>query len=257
MGPPLHLRDQKTAPVTGVEPATARGNLLLDRLGDADLTELLRDAREVELVLGSTLYVPGLPVPDVHFPLSGVVSLVTDLGEGEVVEAATVGPEGMSGIAVFLGAGVPTERARVQVAGRALTLRADAFARAAAAVDGPLYDTMRRYSQALFTQLARNAGCNRVHLVQQRAARWLLTTADRMHSPTFDITQEFLAQMLAVRRASVGRVARSLAQAGCITYVRGTLTILDRPQLEAYACTCYGVVREAHLQAAAPGAATR
>jgi CRP-like cAMP-binding protein len=242
--------------VTGVELATARGNALLDRLGDADLAALLGHAREVELALGSTLHEPGLPVHDVHFPLTGVVSLVTDLGEGEVVEAATVGHEGMAGIAVFLGAGVPTERARVQVAGRAVSLSAQTLS-AAAAGDGPLYDTMRRYSQALFTQLARNAGCNRVHLVQQRAARWLLTTADRMHSPTFDITQEFLAQMLAVRRASVGRVARSLAEAGCITYVRGTLTILDRPQLEAYACTCYGVVREAHRQAAAAGATTR
>ena len=230
--------------MTGVDLGAARGNELLNGLRDSDLTELLADAFEVELPLGTVLYQPGEPVATVHFPLDGVVSIVTDLGD-EVVEAATVGYEGMSGISVFLGAGMPTERAIVQVAGRAITLGADEFARAAAIVDGPFYAIMRRYAQVLFTQLARNAGCNRVHVVQQRAARWLLTTADRMHSPTFDITQEFLAQMLSVRRASVSRVARSLAHAGAIAYVRGTLTILDREQLESYTCDCYRVVRDA------------
>ncbi|MGI3781744.1 MAG: Crp/Fnr family transcriptional regulator, partial [Janthinobacterium lividum] len=126
--------------------------------------------------------------------------------------------------------------------------------RAAAVVDGPLYAMMRRYAQALFTQLARNTGCNRVHSVQQRAARWMLTTADRMHSATFELTQEFLAQMLTVRRASVSRVASSLADAGCITYVRGTITVVDRYQLESYSCACYDVVRDATNQALAPAA---
>ncbi|WP_375425437.1 Crp/Fnr family transcriptional regulator [uncultured Friedmanniella sp.] len=238
--------------MTGVDLAAARGNMLLDRLGNAELAELLAEAAEVELVLGAVLYQPGRRVEAVHFPLSGVISLVTDLGEGDVVEAATVGDEGMSGISVYLGAGAPTERASVQVAGRAVTLSADAFGRAAAAVDGPLYATMRRYTQALFIQLVRNAGCNRVHTVRQRTARWLLTTQDRMHSPTFELTQHFLAQMLAVRRASVSGEARSLAADGCITYVRGVLTVLDRAQLESYACTCYQVVRDATEQALHP-----
>ncbi|MGI3783987.1 MAG: Crp/Fnr family transcriptional regulator [Janthinobacterium lividum] len=218
---------------------------------DTKLAELLVDARAVDLVLGTVVYEPGEPVPAVHFPLSGVISLVTDLGDGDIVEAATVGFEGMSGISIFLGAGTPTERATVQVAGRAITLSADAFVRAAAVVDGPLYSMMRRYTQALFTQLARNAGCNRVHTVRQRTARWMLTTADRMHSPTFELTQEFLAQMLTVRRASVSKAASALADAGCITYVRGTLTVLDRPQLESYTCACYDVVRNATNQALA------
>ena len=238
--------------MTGVDVAVARGNLLLNRLTEAELTLLLAEAGEVDLALSAVLYEPGALVEAVHFPLSGVVSIVTDLGNGDLVEAATVGHEGMSGISVFLGAGAPTERASVQVAGHAITLSADAFERAAAAVDGPLYATMRRYSQTLFTQLARNAGCNRVHTVRQRTARWLLTTADRMHSPTFQLTQHFLAQMLAVRRASVSKQAHDLAADGCITYLRGTLTILDRPRLESQTCACYQVVRDATERALAP-----
>jgi CRP-like cAMP-binding protein len=155
---------------------------------------------------------------------------------------------------VVLGASTPTERAVVQVPGRAITLTADQFTRAAAVVDGPFYAVMRRYAQVLFTQLARNAGCNRVHTVQQRAARWLLTTADRMRSPTFDLTQEFLAQMLSVRRASVSRVARGLARTGTITCTRGTLTIVDRQQLESCTCDCYRVLQDATHRALGSGA---
>ena len=238
--------------MTGLDPEVVRGNTLLSGLSDSGLAALLTDAVEVELPLRTVLYEPGEPVAAVHFPLSGVVSLVTDLGNDQVVEAATVGFEGMLGISVFLGAGAPTERATVQVAGRAVRLSAAAFTRAGAVVDGPLYAMMRRYVQILFIQLARNAGCNRVHSVQQRAARWLLTTADRMHSATFELTQEFLAQMLSVRRVSVGRVARGLADAGCISYARGTLTVVDRRQLESYTCACYFVVRDATRQALTP-----
>jgi CRP-like cAMP-binding protein len=189
----------------GVSAAVARRNLLLDSLSDADVTLLISEAHEVPLELGTVLYEPGRPVETVHFPLSGVISLVTDLGESVVHEAATVGFEGMSGISVHLGAGAPTERAVVQVAGRALALDVATFERAAAVVDGPLFSVMRRYTQLMFTLLARNAACNRNHTVQQRAARWLLTTSDRMRSPTFVLTQSFLAQMLAVRRSSIGR----------------------------------------------------
>jgi CRP-like cAMP-binding protein len=227
-----------------IELAAARGNTLLNGLADDDLAELLLAATEADLTLGAVLYEPGQPVPAVHFPLSGVISIVADLGDGEVVEAATVGSEGMSGITVFLGAGPPTERASVQVKGHALTMTAEAFGRAAAAADGPLHAMMRRYAHTLFTQLARNAACNRVHTVEQRAARWLLATADRMHSPTFELTQHFLAEMLSVRRASISKTARTLATNGCITYVRGTITILDRARLQSYACACYQTIHD-------------
>jgi len=166
-----------------------------------------------------------------------------DLGGGEIVEAATVGSEGMSGISVFLGAGPPTERASVRVKGHALTMTTEAFNRAAVVAIGPLYEMMRRYAQSLFTQLARDAACNRVHTVEQRAARWLLTTADRMHSPTFELTQPFLAQKRSVRCASVSKTTRALTS-GSIAYVRGTIVILDRPRLQAHACASYRVVRD-------------
>ncbi len=229
----------------GVSVQVARGNMLLDGLSDPEITLLMREASDVPLELSTVLWEPGRRVETVHFPLSGVISVVTDLGGGTVVEAATIGFEGMSGLSVFLGAGAPTERAVVQVAGRAIALDVAAFERAAAMVDGPLFTMMRRYTQLMFTQLARNAACNRIHTVQQRAARWLLTTSDRMRSPTFVLTQEFLAQMLAVRRASVSGVASGLAEAGCIRYVRGTITVLDRPGLLARACDCYRVLRDA------------
>ena len=111
------------------------------------------------------------------------------------------------------------------------------------AVNGPLTARLRRLAQALFTQVSRNAACNRVHTVRQRAARWLLTTADRMDSPRFALTQHFLAQMLAVRRTSVSEVAQSLAEDGCITYTRGRITITDRPRLLSHACNCYEAIR--------------
>ena len=101
---------------------------------------------------------------------------------------------------------------------------------------------LRRSAQALFTQLARNAACNRVHTVRRRAARWLLMTADRMNSPSFELTQHFLAQMIAVRRTSVSEVAQSLAEDGCLTYTRGSITIIDRPRPQANACSCYEAI---------------
>ena len=129
---------------------------------------------------GQVLYEPELPINAVHFPLTGMISLVHELREGEVVEVATVGHEGMSGISVFLGAAQPSERAIVQVAGRALRISALEFQEQIRILDDPLQNMLRRYTQAMFTQLGRNATCNRVHRVRQRAARWLMMCADRM-----------------------------------------------------------------------------
>jgi len=227
------------------DPRTARGNAVLAGLDDDGLASLLPALREVELPVGRVLHEAGEPIAAVYFPLVGVVSIVADLGVELLVETATVGREGMVGMSVFLGAAVPTERALVQVPGRALTLTSEEVQEHLADVDGALTVMLRRFAQALFSQLSRNAACNRVHVVQQRAARWLLMTADRMDSPRFELTQHFLAQMLAVRRTSVSEVAQSLAEDGCITYTRGIITIVDRPRLEAHACTCYEVIREA------------
>ncbi|WP_138734993.1 Crp/Fnr family transcriptional regulator [Modestobacter excelsi] len=225
--------------------STARRNAVLDGLTDDDLTTLLPDLTQVTLELGDVLHEAGQPAQSVYFPIVGVVSVVAVLGENQVVETATVGREGIVGISVFLGTDAPTERSLVQVAGQALAMSVEDFRSNLADVDGPLTAMLRRSAQALFTVVSRNAACNRVHTVRQRAARWLLMTADRMDAPTFDLTQHFLAQMLAVRRTSVGEVAQALADDGAITYTRGSITITDPERLRAAACDCYDVIRRA------------
>ena len=227
------------------EPAAARRNAVLGRLPEAVLATLLPDLSETPLLAGQVLHEPGRAVDDVYFPLLGVVSVIADLGDDQVVETATIGREGVVGLSVYLGADAPTERALVQVPGRGLRIASDDLLEHLADADGPLTAMLRRSTQALFSQVARNAACNRVHNARQRAARWLLTTADRMHSPSFELTQHFLAQMLAVRRTSVSEVAQSLAEDGCITYTRGLITITDRPRLRSHACSCYEAVRQA------------
>jgi len=224
----------------------------LQGLDAAALAPLLPDLQETPLPLGQVLHEPGEPIQAVYFPLVGVVSVVADLGDDEVVETATIGREGMVGISAFLGTATPTERSLVQVAGEALALPAVDLGRHIADVDGPLTAMLRRFTQALLSQVARNAACNRVHTVRQRAARWLLMTADRMDSPHFELTQHFLAQMLAVRRTSVSEVAQSLAEDGCITYTRGAITITDRGRLQSHACNCYSVIRQATDAVLAP-----
>jgi CRP-like cAMP-binding protein len=226
-----------------------RRNQVLAVLPDTVLDRLLGQLEPVDLDTGVVLYEPGMTISHVYFPLLGVVSLVADLGDEQIVEVATIGDEGMVGLPVFLGAGPPTERAAVQVAGTALRMSADQLRQAVTVNDGPLQTALQRFTQATFTQLARNAACNRAHTVRQRCARWLLMTADRMHADAFDLTQEFLAQMLAVRRASVSEVASALADDGGIRYRRGRITILDRDFLQANACGCYRVIRDAFVSA--------
>jgi CRP-like cAMP-binding protein len=227
------------------DPDLARRNTVLGGLDEGALAILLPDLTETPLPAGQVLHEPGREISDVYFPMVGVVSVLADVGDDQEVETMTIGREGMVGISVYLGAAAPSERALVQVPGRALTMSAEDLREHIADVDGPLTAMLRRSAQALFTQVSRNAACNRVHTARQRAARWLLTTADRMDSPSFELTQLFLAHMLAVRRTSVSEVAQSLAEDGCINYTRGLITITNRPRLQSHACTCYEVVRRA------------
>lgn len=227
------------------DPHLATTNRVLGGLPPGALAALLPDLSEQPLPLGRVLHEPGRAVREVFFPLVGVVSVVADLGDDEIVETATVGREGIVGISVYLGAATPAERSLVQVAGCALRMDAEVFRTHVADVDGPLTVMLRRSAQALFTQVSRNAACNRVHTARRRAARWLLATADRVDDSCFELTQYFLAQMLAVRRTSVSEVARSLAEDGCITYTRGVITITDRPRLLSHACNCYEAIRRA------------
>jgi CRP-like cAMP-binding protein len=167
--------------------------------------------------------------------------MVTVLDDGGPIELATVGNEGVVGVPVFLGASSTNARGFVQIPGEYQRLPARAF-RQAIDNGGQLHGLVQRYSQALFTQIAQNVACNRAHPVEQRCARWLLQTADRVGKEEFPLTQEFLGQMLGVRRATVNAAARALHDAGLITYRRGLITILDRAGLEAASCECYAIV---------------
>jgi len=181
------------------------------------------------------------PIRHVVFPTTCVCSMVTVLTDGGPIELATTGNEGMVGVPVFLGASSTNARGFVQVPGEYLRMTARAF-RQAVDNGGQLHGIVQRYSQALFTQIAQNVACNRAHPVEKRCARWLLQTADRVSGNEFPMTQDFLGQMLGVRRATVNAAARTLQDAGLIVYRRGLITVTDRPGLEAASCECYFVV---------------
>jgi CRP-like cAMP-binding protein len=189
------------------------------------------------------VYEQGERIDRVVFPLTGVFSLVSMMEDGRGVEVATVGNEGFVGLPVFLQATLTgAHRAFAQVPGEALVLEPAAFLQLVNA-GGPFQTALQRYAQAMITAIAQGSACNRLHKIEQRCARWLLQTHDRVDSDEFALTQEFLAQMLGVGRHAVNETAQSLQEAGLIRYRRGRITVLDRAALEATACECYAVVR--------------
>jgi len=206
--------------------------------------EILRpDLEEVPLAFKQIIYEADRPIEWLYFPHRGVVSLVQSMQDGATVEVATVGPEGFVGLPVFLDADLIAGTAFAQVPGEASRIEAGAFRLALDRM--PVFRRrLSRYTLALFNQLSQNSACNRTHELEQRLARWLLLTQDRVHGPTFPITQDFMAQMLGVARPSVSIAARILQKAGLISYVRGNVTITDRPGLEAASCECYAVIRD-------------
>lgn len=217
-------------------------NRILSSLARDLQIRLLPRMEKMSLPIRQILYAPDEPITHAWFPLSGVVSLVIALKSGETVEVATVGNEGVAGIPLLLGADRGTLKAVCQVAGQALRMRADSFRRSVE--EYPEFaDLVRRYAQGLFDQVAQTTACNHVHSVQQRMCRWLLMTHDRVGADEFHLTQEFLAQMLGVRRPSVTVAAGELARAGLIRYQRGRIQIADRAGLEAGACECYDSLR--------------
>lgn len=217
-------------------------NHLLAALPSTIYDALLPLLEPIALNLRQILYAPNEPITHVYFPVDGVCSIVSLLENDIVIEVATVGHEGMIGIPVFLGATHTPGQAFAQVPGAAFRMEAQAFRQALE--DYPrLGAVLQRYTQALFVQIAQSTACNRAHPVNERCARWLLMTADRVGRDEFALTQEFLGQMLGVRRASVNVAARTLQQAGLIDYSRGLITIRDRAGLESLACECYGIIK--------------
>jgi CRP-like cAMP-binding protein len=182
-------------------------------------------------------------VERVVFPVSGVCSLLTVGSDDRMVEVATIGNEGFVGLPVFLQATLmSSHRAIAQIPGDAVVIDASEFLEISNS-GGPFQAVLLRYAQALMTQIAQGAACNRLHSLEQRCARWLLMTHDRVDSDRFPMTQEFLAQMLGAGRQAVNEAARALQDRDLITYTRGQITVTDRPALEGVACECYRIIR--------------
>ncbi|WP_416208607.1 Crp/Fnr family transcriptional regulator [Acidovorax sp.] len=223
-------------------PHPALRNQLLAALPKAEWLRWLPDLEPVKLPLGEVLYESGGKTPYVYFPTNAIVSLLYVLEDGASAEIAVVGFEGVVGISIFMGGGSTPSRAVVQSAGSGFRLRADVvkeeFARS-----GPVMHLMLRYTQALITQMAQTAVCNRHHSLDQQLCRWLLLSLDRLQGNQLVMTQELIANMLGVRREGVTEAALKLQKAALISYARGHISVLDRPGLEARTCECYGVVK--------------
>lgn len=228
--------------VTSATDTLPRDNAILAALPEEEYALLAGDMEVLDLGWRELLYQVDAAIEYVYFPLDGLASLLMNVDADTQMEVGAIGREGMLGVPVFLGVESSPVAAYCQVAGRMVRMPAktlqDALPRT------PVLGTrLGLFSNTLVTQLGQNAACNRAHNAEQRCARWLLLTADRVNRDRFDITHEFMAHMLGVRRATVSEAAQALAEAGLIRYQRGSLTILDRPGLIARACPCYEQAR--------------
>ena len=249
-----HSADDTTLPLPRFALAPGEGverNRLLGALPAEELDEIFPLLESVSLTDGMPIYEPHEPITDVYFPISGVVSMVSEMREG-TVEVGTVGREGMTGLPLVLHATTMPSRAFVQVPGHAYRMSgADlcAVVRRSPRIERLVY----RYVLALFDQAAQHAACNRLHALEERCARWLLMTHDRVDGDVLPLKQQFLAEMLGVHRPAVTIAAGALQKAGVIRYTRGKVTVLEREALERAACECYGIItrRDAELLDAA------
>jgi CRP-like cAMP-binding protein len=219
-----------------------RQNHLLAVLPAAEYERLYPNLELVPMPLGEVLYESGSQLSHVYFPTTCIVSLLYVMEDGASAEIAVVGNEGLVGVALFMGGETTPSRALVQSAGYGYRLKGQLlkqeFNRA-----GAVQHLLLRYTQALLTQMAQTAVCNRHHSVEQQLCRWLLLSLDRLRSNELTMTQELIANMLGVRREGVTGAAGKLQSAGLIHYNRGRIRVLDRPRLEAEACECYAVVK--------------
>jgi len=196
----------------------------------------------VDMPLGQVLYESGIALSYVYFPLTAIVSLLYVMENGASAEIAVVGNEGIVGVSLFMGGESTPSRAVVQSAGTGCRLKAPLMKREFEKA-GPVLHLLLRYTQALITQMAQTAVCNRHHSLDQQLCRWLLLSLDRLHGTELVMTQELIANMLGVRREGVTAGALKLQKAHLIKYSRGRITILDRKGLEARTCECYAVVK--------------
>ncbi len=224
-------------------PPEPRQNHLLAALPADECARLFPHLELVPMPLGDVLYEPGIQMRHVYFPTTSIVSLLYVMEDGASAEIAVVGNEGIVGVSLFMGGETTPSRAVVQSAGHAYRLKGqllkDEFYRA-----GPMQRLLLRYTQALLTQMAQTAVCNRHHSLDQQFCRWLLLSLDRLASNELTMTQELIANMLGVRREGVTEAAGHVQKAGLIEYHRGRISVLDRPGLEARSCECYAVVKK-------------
>lgn len=218
-------------------------NKLLAAIPREEYDRLLPHLELVSLPVKQVLHEANEPIKYAYFLLSGAVSILSLMDDGEAIEAATVGNEGMIGVPLLLGTRQIPTQVLAQIPGDALRMKADVFIREVY-WGCPLHTLLLRYTQTLMNQFAQTAACNRLHSVEERCCRWLLLTHDRMESDEFLLTHEFLSIMLGVRRASVSVVAAILQQAGFIRYRRGKITILNREGLESASCECYQALKQ-------------
>jgi CRP-like cAMP-binding protein len=216
-------------------------NRMLRLLPEAERARLAAAGRIEAFERGETLQAPEAPIERVHFPLSGVVSLLAELSDGQSAEAATVGREGMVGIPVFLGARISSTRAVAQTSGEALVIPCDRF-RSQLSEHGQLERFMARYVELIFITAAQFAACGRHHAVQPRVARSILTWLDRMGGPNLRVTHEAVAEAIGARRASVSEAISRLSASGALKARRGMLQVDDRRLLEAESCECYEAI---------------
>ncbi len=224
-------------------PDKPRRNLLLASLPDAEWERWGPQLELVDLPLGKVLYESGERMKFVYFPTSGIVSLLYVLNSGASAEIAVVGNEGLVGVSLFMGGGSTPSRAVVQSAGMGYRLAAETV-QAEFEQSGPVMHLLLRYTQALITQMSQTAVCNRHHTLDQQLCRWLLLSLDRLPGNELLMTQELISNMLGVRREGVTEAALKLQTAGLIRYVRGRISVLDRPKLELRTCECYHVVKQ-------------
>ncbi len=229
-------------------------NRLLERLPASEVVALWSAGKEVRISSREVIADAGDEFTYVFFPEDSVFSFITDFAGGASVEAGTVGPEGFVGIPVLLGSSSWPQRTIAQIPGGALRIPADRFV--ALLPELPMLSALlNRYLLAYLSQISQTAGCNSQHTVEQRCARWLLLTHDRVGDLEIPLTQEFLSYMLGVRRPSVTITQAQLQRMGLIRYSRGKIQILDRKGLEAISCECYRIVRDEFAALAEPQAA--
>lgn len=218
-------------------------NSLLAALPRKEYQRLLPELETVPLEFGDILYEPGDAISHAYFPDNGIISVLSKVESQKLLEVGIVGNEGVAGLPVVLGVRVSYNRCLVQSAGAAKRMTAAVLQREFKR-DGALQKLLNRYLHSLLTQISQSAVCNRFHMVEARLARWLLMTHDRVESDEFRLTQEFLSNMLGVRREAVSKSAGALQKREFIHYSRGHMTILNRAGLEATACPCYRVIRD-------------